>query len=377
MSGVYHRLRYRSLRQTARPMVIPKLFRKLAFVVPLGVLVMSVNAIVDPAHLFNFARHETYEEGIARWLLAGFNIEGASNYNDRLMHKYYVAGLIRRPDVIILGSSRALQIRSTGFGDKVVFNHGVTNGNLEDAIAIYELYHTQQLTPTVVLLNLDPWLLDHSHSTTAWQALQSDYETAARRMGLKSSVSPGSWFADQQKYLELISPAYFQQSITMLGRTILLHQTNDYIVTTTTQGDQMIRLADGSLVYNGAVRLRSDEAVRAAAQSDALTHPVAYLDAERQSLLVTFITALQADGVELVFMLSPFHPLVYETWEAADYTTVRDAQSYYEALAHDYHIALIGSYNPADVDCGEAEFYDGLHPREACLQKILATLNQN
>ena len=71
--------------------------------------VAATNYCVDPAQLFSGGN---YEQGVADILLSGNNVANVSNYDERLLQKAYVNNLKRRNDVIVLGSSRSMQIKS-------------------------------------------------------------------------------------------------------------------------------------------------------------------------------------------------------------------------------------------------------------------------
>jgi hypothetical protein len=40
-------------------------------------------------------------------------------------------------------------------------------------------------------------------------------------------------------------------------------------------------------------------------------------------------------------------------------------------LADSLGITVLRSYNPRSVNCEKNEFFDGLHPKESCVSKIL------
>ena len=65
-------------------------------------------------------------------------------------------------DVLILGSSRALQISSEWFQPLSMFNAAVFNGDLDDMIAVFQLCLEAGKTPRVAVLELNPALTNES-----------------------------------------------------------------------------------------------------------------------------------------------------------------------------------------------------------------------
>ena len=61
-------------------------------------------------------------------------------------------------DVLILGSSRALQISSEWFQPRSMFNAAVLSGDMDDMISIFQLCLEAGKTPRVVVLELNPAL---------------------------------------------------------------------------------------------------------------------------------------------------------------------------------------------------------------------------
>ena len=46
------------------------------------------------------------------------------------------------------------------------------------------------------------------------------------------------------------------------------------------------------------------------------------------------------------------------------------------SIARARNIQVIGSYNPTKNKCSNEEFYDGAHPRDVCITRIMNELNE-
>ena len=342
-----------------------------------------MNLAVDPANLFTGSK---YEKGISTLLLQGENVTNLSNYDERLVQKYYVGGLTQPRQIVVFGSSRAMMISSDMFPGRVFFNNSVSGATLEDHVAIYELYRERNLRPALMILELDPWLLNRYNGQVRWKSLENEYRSASKRFsGTHSSLTGFPWAstsfgAQGGKLLELISPSYFQASIKALWQA---SKTGQYTSTTDQVADTQIKRTDGSIGYDRKTRsMRADE-VRSAAIAYveegsvySLERFVA-LDPEYKNQLQDFLGALQTDGIRVVILLAPYHPDSYSRLiESNKYKIIVDAQHYFEQLAKSRGIPVMGSFSPADCGCNEADFYDGMHPKESCVRKILANQDQ-
>lgn len=112
-----------------------KLFVKLAVIfVPLAVIVIATNFVIDPANIFS---SEKYVDGIASILASGNNADNITNYNERLLQKHFLQKQQQKnPDIVVMGSSRIMEISKNIFPSKQLLNIGVSHANINDLIAL-------------------------------------------------------------------------------------------------------------------------------------------------------------------------------------------------------------------------------------------------
>jgi hypothetical protein len=215
-----------------------------------------VNYFVDPAQLFN---RNHYEQGMAEILLKGLNVAGISNYDERFLQKHYIAGLKEKKDIIVLGSSRPLQISSKSFPGASFHSHGVSGASLEDDMAIFEMYLERNIEPKVIILGLDPWLLNKNSGQDRWKAIGEHYDRFASRIGLDNRFSNpffiwrDSGFFRIKKYLQIFSLSYFQSSVLYL-RTQGKDKKGKYFSTDLRELDVNVVLSDGSYSFEKKYR---------------------------------------------------------------------------------------------------------------------------
>ncbi len=141
-------------------------------IVPTGLMVVLCNYFIDPANLFSSRQ---YVSGIAGILSSGNNVDNISNYDERLLQEEMIVRIKKTPDIVVLGSSRIMEIGSDFFPGKSVINLGVSHGNIHDLVAIVALLDSAGRLPKDVLINVDPNLVSYK-GTNEWQSLSDYYD---------------------------------------------------------------------------------------------------------------------------------------------------------------------------------------------------------
>lgn len=135
-----------------------------------------------------------------------------------------------------------------------------------------------------------------------------------------------------------------------------------------------VKLPDGQALYTVDYRMASGELVEQKAEAQAHTfirmNDYYAPDAEQCELFHRFIQYVQACGVEVVFLLTPYHPTVYTyaTEYADQYTGFFQTEPWFTWYARQYDIPLYGSYNPTVTQTYGDAFYDGLHIKSEAIQ---------
>ena len=90
-----------------------KYISKIFILLPALILFLGFNYAIDPENLFI---GERYEKGIADYLIQGKNVTNTFNFDERIFEKYFIGGMRKQPDIIILGSSREYLIDTIVLG---------------------------------------------------------------------------------------------------------------------------------------------------------------------------------------------------------------------------------------------------------------------
>jgi hypothetical protein len=350
--------------------------RRMLGVLPIVALVVGVNAIVDPARVVAF-RH--YEAQVAHILASGHHAADVANYDERLAQKLYAAESTRRADVLVLGSSRAMQVRETQFPGRTLYNASVSSAELQDDIALYHVFREHGWRPSLVVLQVDPWMLNGrgGQENASW-AVRSDYKDACVALGIAGCDTGWRGVATLTRWGALFSPRYLQASLEALrnGRTAASPPwpTDDDRIAS------RVRRVDGSLSYERsyaamAPRLRRQRIKDFTRTPQRPLRDFVEVDGLLLRQLETFVAAMQQRGARVVLLLSPYHPDAWASVIRPDrYPMVAASEVAFRQAAARTGAEVRGSFDPARCGCAESEFVDPVHPTESCMARLVAGL---
>ena len=91
--------------------------------------------------------------------------------------------------------------------------------------------------------------------------------------------------------------------------------------------------------------------------------------------LEMFVSYLQSNGVNVNFILTPYHQDFYQLM-ASEKPIFLEIEAWFRSFGHRNGVGVIGSYDANLVGCTEDEFYDGMHPKSSCMHKLFLNLNE-
>jgi hypothetical protein len=322
------------------------------------VTVGSINYVGDPAHLFD----KSYEKRIAEILLSGRNVTNTFNYDDRQLQEILIRKLDVSPEIVVMGSSRTMLIGEQTLNKSEVRNSSVAGASLEDLIAIYQLYKSENNLPKKFLIGLDPWIFNANNGQERWKTLSEEY----------CAFKNNDCFQEGHisKIKQLLSPSYFQSSMkNILGKKIQPKGTRDR------HNEYNTILSDGSLTYNREMREKNHDQVLKSIVTYTNAHPYSLSGfnnlfpryVEEFKLL---INDMEEAGVEVEFILIPYPPQVYSVLKS-EYSTVIEVENFIRRFAENRRIEIHGSYNPIPYELRDINFYDGMHLKPESITQIL------
>jgi len=350
-----------------------KIFLKKILIISLTILTLlvAVNYFGDAAKIFD----TEYEKKMVEIILSGDYVTNITNYDERIFQKELITNIKDTPDVVILGSSRAMLIGDKYFSTKKVMNSSVSGASIEDLIAIYQIYVECGLVPERIIIGVDPWILNDNNGQNRWKSISSYYD----RFHNKEICSSNKTISIQ-KFKELFSFSYFQSSIKEIP-DLFIGQSQP-IATKDKKNVTMTKLTDGTIVYDADYRNKSQEEINHAINSyiSGNIYSIENFDEiseEKWSEFKILIDSIEKNKIDLCFFLCPYPPLVYKNiTNSIKYHNILSVEKIIRELAQEKQIKIYGSFNPFKLGFDETYFYDGMHCNEKGVFEIFERLCQ-
>ena len=315
-----------SERQAARRLLL----KMLAFM-PLLCLVAGVNFRVDPIGIYKKAgnKYDSTEYRIAQELIAGKRVEIIQKIDDRHVHQFLIEGQSRIPDLIILGSSRAMDIGGGPPSKTRIMNHALMGAVLMDYLGIVSQYEKKGQLPKSMVLLIDPGMFESFDGMEQNWDFKMDAQELLARMGISIRGLPMGALSD--RWLNIVSLSYFQKSIKTW------HQSRgrdpykvveDYVVPDMLWPDGRRLIDMGELVSSAKIRRIAFQHYYTSVFG---RHYSVVREQQLKRVLERFIEYLVERHVEITLCLVPFHPVEYraflvmrEKWGAFDILKLED-----------------------------------------------------
>ncbi|MBF0331759.1 MAG: hypothetical protein HQL17_07455 [Candidatus Omnitrophica bacterium] len=348
------------------------------FVIRAGLFLLSLlcmigltNFFVDPSHVYGDG---SYERGIAEILASGKNVANVVDFDQKLVQRILIEKRRMPSDVVIIGSSRSMQIGSNIFPGANVMNNSISGATLDVYLSLLSCYDKKNLFPKKLILGFDPWVLMPDLGEE-WPSLNGNELSILEKLGatelnVRPPLVPKRW-------QNIFSLAYFQVSAKDLFKRRL--QANRYFSTDEERADYTILLRDGRRSYDKAFRSKSVQEVEGEVRDSLLkaerpAFQLGRMDPDWARVLEKAIVYLQGQGVDVVIFLPPQHPDVYKSFMGSVRNRVIvDTEAYFRELAQKRHLKIVGSYDPSRCGLTGADFYDAGHVTAEGVERIFSS----
>ena len=361
---------------------------KLCLLLPIPLFMMYFNYKVDVSGLF---QGELAPREVAEMLLAGQTVSNYDKMEERKVLEIYVQNLPEDqvPDTIALGSSRVMQLNTDIVGSSF-FNAGMSGAGFMDIANTWYLFERAGKLPKNVILAVDPWLfngvsaadLNRKADTTLFSeflekalGIPSDYEAPDKVALWKALIDP-SYFQGNVRYLHKLKQS--GQFTTEDGQAIPFHPVTGDLDAL----DYAVKFPDGSIQYPAEFRSWSQDRVMSEVLAQAGTlsamHGFSQMEPCWMDLFDQLIQHIQAQGVNVVFLLTPYHPFiclhVHNNPEGLE--GFLQVEPWLRSYAAEHNIPLYGSYHAGRVGIPESLFFDGIHCRGEALRLMMPPIEQ-
>ncbi len=276
-------------------------------------------------------------------------------------------------DILVLGSSRVMPIR-LGNG----FNAGVSGADLEDRIALFEVYRKKFSIPKVVVIGCDPWILKYGSYSQRWEFIFREYLDALSFLSHTKNL-----YYMKQLLIKTVLEVKKLLSFKGIFKFYFKEDENKKIFRATKKfvGKGDFFSFDGSSVYRYGVNQISNNDVNKQVQNDIKNdnmYMVKNLDFKNMLLAEKFIKKLSDIGVRVILYICPYHPRVYDYFlKNNKYRMVLKAEDFFRRMTKYKNVSVVGGYDPQLLDLTEDDFFDCIHLREESVNRVFNTfINQ-
>jgi peptidoglycan/LPS O-acetylase OafA/YrhL len=281
-----------------------------------------------------------------------------TNMDERIFNKYRIEYYKENPDILILGSSRIMQFASSKSIGKV-FNLSVSGASIED-IVTFGVLATQKFTPKTIYLSADPWLFNENSGQIRWLSIKDEFDESLRLI-----MNPDKYKLNFSEFNKIDTNSF---AFNLYKRFNIKYSKID--LTDTLPGLYNKKRYDGSMIYNIHYSNRELKDI-----SNDFNDLISYsmykynFNSDRYKRFELLIDYFKVKRINVKLFFSPYHPLLYP-YLAKD-TNFLFSKHKFIQLAKKHSISIVGSYNPDECGCNIADFYDGMHPKDACINKII------
>ncbi len=362
----------RETKQHSAPITALMILGKTLLLLPIVAAMAYINYTVDVSGIFHSAQ---YEEDIALALLGGLAVDHYDQMDERGVTQK-VSQLIETPfDSLSLGSSRVLQLREDAVNGGQFYNAGVSGADFVDVVGLYYRFEQTEQIPSTVILSLDHWWLSDNYYNIQERSDKNLYnEFLNVALGLPAEYEPEE--EPNFRYDVLFSPTYLQGNLDQIARGGRQYTPPATVSDDFEHQDTNLKMSDGSVFYSEDYRnMPQDERTTIVLNqavefvwSDGFTE----ISEEQSAIFDEFVQYLLAKDIQVIFVISPLHPMVYEhLLEYPDiYAGFFETEPFYTEYALEHNIPMYGSYNPFVTNSTADDFYDGLHMKDSHWQHI-------
>jgi len=282
----------------------------------------------------------------------------------------------------VFGSSHGLQISSAFAEPYHVANFCISGGSLPDhLVTTYVLQQAQRL-PRVSLVFVDPWYFNAQLDFLMWRARPHQLSAMEATLAEGGPAEFPRLFRDRAASLSRpkLRSHYSLDPLINAADQWVGQLFENVVETKVSDGLGTVLAADGSIQPSGNRREISEHEARALAlrqfaqNRDRHRYGIFnYVDNASWLVFERWVGFLQRDGARVVFILSPYHPAIYQRAVQSPNNHLKEVEARLVEFAKRVGAPVLGSYDPAKAGVNEAQFVDGDHLREEGLAKVLGT----
>lgn len=338
---------------------------------------MLVNFYVDPGNIY-YREMKIRQKEVD--LVATFKRSDMGIYyngNERFL-KTVLAKNSSSVDCFAIGSSRIMQfssIRSLNIRKqcKHLLNLAVSGASFEDIFIFLDIIQNLKLdSHPKIIIGIDPWTLKFSMDVR-YLTYKGHFDNFILQNGLSSTKRAGEQ-NQYNKILNLINLEYTSLSIKRIFASKESPRQEDALYSSVVSKSDpnhfkdAITLPDGSHLYS-AEYIENNTTSEEYRQSPDYKLNGEVVDPAAVSLFFEAIEVLKND-YKIILLLTPYHHSAFSTENLKYQKYFNQVEETVRSFGQKLNIKILGSFNPKSVGCQADEFYDFMHPKSSCINRI-------
>ena len=250
-----------------------------------------------------------------------------------------------------------------------ILNLSVSGASIEDNIAFLP-EAVMKLKPNSVFIGADPWILNENSLQTRYKSIEGLYHFWVKAIMLKDSKYDTKYFVDTKNFDDQNHNS-FERFFRYVYKTVNLKDAKSVA----SHGKPEV---EAKKAYNGfhiypKTELHTDPSILASDLDAYLDYGMEEFSYKKsaETSLVNLLLWLKNKGIEVVLLLAPYHPDLFLRMQK-ERPIFLELEQKFRDIAFQQEIQIIGSYDPNIVGCTSDEFYDAMHPKESCMQKVVS-----
>lgn len=344
--------------------------------------VAIVNFIYDPGEIY--LQKILTQRHVNTYVAALRNSEvGVRQFSNERLIKHQLAKYAADIDCVIIGSSHSMQVGTSRKPSSLSelcsnsLNLSTSGASIEDLLIFSNVLLANDKLPNKIIFEVSPWAMKWGMDGR-YGIFYDDMSWMLQKLGLPVKKIPEPYVLKLLK--NIINFEYFIQSLKSAYRKKLSVIPEDPFLDykAVQEFDYDIglhfpvTLNDGSHVYDKEY-IEHNATTKEYIGIENYKLSGQYYDTETVNVFEKLVLHLQKAGIRIFILLTPYHHSIFKEENIKNYLYLTRMEEMLGNVAQKNNIAVFGSYNPQNIGCHENEFFDEMHPKMSCLNKIRFT----
>ncbi len=338
-------------------------FRRRDFLSVKHLLSVSFVALLAVGLCGAFTRMTTsgYEDWLAKDL-AKYDYVYFGNLDERRFMESRFRYETRQPEIVVMGSSRMMQIGSQTLDGKVL-NLSVSGASVEDYVALVG-EATAKFDIRTVYLGADPWLFNAASGQLRWKSVAGLYAYWQDQISRPVQTAQPAEYPPRSDQYDPVDAGFAERLFRSVNQSAFRAETGRVEA-------QPKKVYDGFHVNSELDIARTEQEIKSGFPA-LLNYAMATYRPSDAAIrdYSDLIRFLKQQDIEVFLVLPPYHPEMIAVMRT-EKPLFLEIEDRFRELADDLSVPVLGSYDAVRAGCPAEGFYDGMHPKEACMREIL------